>query len=146
MYAAKPYEKQIKRDYNIELSRIDEQGEELGKVMGVRIATQCPNAFIALTTMLEEDKKAISVESSFVGEIVSVTDQQFVVFTLKDATGKTNNFFWLNFFLSDVNLADGYKKLLKKKVRLNYTEQEYFDPRIKEYKKYNVITSLNAAN
>lgn len=150
--AAGPYEKQLKKDYNIDLSKIGSQGEEMGEAigeaLGIKIATRCPDTFMALASMLEQGNGTTPAieEKRFEGTVTSISDQQFIVFTVKDASGKAASFYWLSFFASDMNLSSNYKGVKDKKVQVGYREEEFFDPRINEYKKFNVITSLKSLN
>ncbi len=149
LQAAGPYEKQLKKDYGIELSRIAGQGEQLGEMLGVKIATKCPDTFLALMDMMNytgEEATAVQ-EKTFEGTVTGINDQQFIVFTVKDASGKASSFYWLSFFTTDLSLnSSNYKEIKDRKVQVGYREEEFFDPRINEYKKFNVITSLKSLN
>ncbi len=46
--AAKPYKKQLKRDYNIDFSKIDTYGKELGMIIGLKMTSVCPKCSIDL--------------------------------------------------------------------------------------------------
>lgn len=148
LQAAGPYEKQLKKDYGIELSRIAGQGEQLGEMLGVKIAAKCPDTFVALMDLMGyKGEEATAVEEkTFEGTVTSISDQQFIVFTVKDASGKASSFYWLSFFTTDLSLNSNYKAIKDRKVQVGYREEEFFDPRINEYKKFNVITSLKSLN
>ncbi|WP_276498462.1 hypothetical protein [Pontibacter litorisediminis] len=147
--AAGPYEKQLKKDYGIELTNLSSQGEKLGEMLGVKIATRCPDSFMAMMELMEKGQEAKEValeEKTYEGTVTGVNDQQFIVFTIKDASGKASSFYWLSFFTSDLGSGNNYKEVKGKKVQVGYREEEFFDPRINEYKKFNVITSLKSLN
>ncbi|HMC97309.1 MAG TPA: hypothetical protein VKG92_06650, partial [Flavobacteriales bacterium] len=40
---AGPYAKELKKKYGLDLSKFDEEGEEFGRVVGIRMATHCPD-------------------------------------------------------------------------------------------------------
>lgn len=146
--AAEPYQKQLKKDYGIDFANITDNAEKLGEVLGVKLAARCPDTFMAIMQLMEENKKGdmAVTEKLFEGTVTGVNDQQFIVITVKDESGKSSNFYWLSFFNSDLNLNSGYKNIKDKKVKVAYKEEEYFDPRINEYKKFNVITSMHSLN
>lgn len=149
--AAGPYEKQLKKDFKIDLSKLgsqgDEMGEAIGEALGVKIATRCPDTFMALASVMEQNGEVTAIEEKmFEGTVTGINDQQFIVFTVKDASGKASSFYWLSFFSSNFSLNSNYKEIKDKKVQVSYREEEFFDPRINEYKKFNVITSLKSLN
>lgn len=143
--AATPYEKQIKKDFKVDLAKIDEQGDELGKILGIKIAGNCTNSFMAIVDMMEKEEAGVTAQDKTLeGTVTDINNQQFVIFTVKDESGKFTNLYWLSFFPSDVNLSSNYQQIKNKRVKLSYREQEFFDPRINEYKKYNVITAFES--
>src|SRR5688572_19861396 len=47
--AAMPYKKQIKKNHDIDLDKIDTEGEKLGRIIGLKMASVCPNALVKIT-------------------------------------------------------------------------------------------------
>ncbi|MFC6996425.1 hypothetical protein [Rufibacter roseus] len=146
MKAAQPYNAQLKKDHGIDLlggKDMNSEGEKLGRIVGMKMLSFCPDVLVAVSEFNGGDEEAEPIKT-FEGEVVSIQDQQFVVFTVKDSNGKTNNFLWLTYFQSTPTLTDNYRKILNKQVSITYQEMELYDPRIKELKKYNVINGLTA--
>lgn len=142
--AAAPYEKKLKKDYGIDMKKIDSQGEELGRLIGMKMAGKCPSVIVKMTSMLNKNSE-LKLQSDFIdldGEIITINKEKFVEFTIKDEKGKTSKYYWLGFVKSDVDIENEYETLLNKKVKITYTEQEYFDSRINEYKLFKILNSL----
>ena len=143
--AAAPYKKQLKKEYGIDLNKIDTQGEELGSVVGLKMASVCPDALMEMVLKadveIEEEDAAVSYID---GHITKIEENKFIVFSLMDAKGKTTKFYWLTFIETNLNfeLTSQYKSLMNETVRITYTPQEFFDYRIAEYRIYNVIHKI----
>lgn len=140
--AALPYEKQLKRDHDIELDRIEEQGQELGMLVGMEMASICPDELMILTGEAEEEIPEDEFLMLFEGEVTKIQSEQFVVFSVKNIEGKVLKFHWLTFISSDIELSENYKSLLGKDVRIYYEEYEFFDPRLDAYRDFNLIDEL----
>lgn len=141
--AASPYKKQLKKDYKIDFDKIDTQGEELGKIIGFKMAGVCPDALLKIATKVNSENNDFETTySEVMGQIISVDENYFVVFSVKDNKGKVSKFYWLTFIDSDVELPVDYKSLVDKTVKISYVSQEFFDPKIGEYRFFNIIQSL----
>ncbi len=147
---ATKYAEEIKRDYGIDLTRMDnfgaDEGEKLGQVVGLRMLNFCPEILMELAELeqLDDEEEANTpTVKAFEGSITEIETEVVVVFTAKDSRGKSEKFYWMGFVESNVeDLANTYEKLKKKEVQLEYVEQEIFDPRIGEYRNVKVITGL----
>lgn len=145
--ASVPYKKQLKKDYNIDFAKIDEQGEELGALIGMRMATHCPEGLLKIAAMYKEGE-ATEVEEEYTGStasgvVIKVETDFFVTFSVKDDAGKINKYYWLGFPDSNQELQYSYKDLLAKNVNINYTPQDFFDPKIEAYRVFNVISRID---
>ena len=141
--ASMPYKKQLKKEFGIDLDNIDVEGARLGKLIGIRMTTVCPDALVKITQRASETEKQgrreLMREHGF---ITGIDDDFFVVFTLKDENGKISKYYWLSFIDSGIELTENYTDLMGKPATILYEEQEFFDPRIKEYRKFNIIKEL----
>ncbi len=140
--AATPYTKEIKKDYNIDLKYIETQGEELGRVVGLKMAGVCPDVMMKLAQTTEKASPENMTES-YIGTVTQVGNDQFVVVSVKNKAGKEVKFFWLTFIKSEQDLVNTYSKLKGKTVEVVSVSQEFFDHRISEYRPFNIIVSLN---
>ncbi|MEM6297082.1 MAG: hypothetical protein AAF740_00160 [Bacteroidota bacterium] len=147
---ATKYAEEIKRDYGLDLTRMDafgeDEGEQLGQVIGLKMLNICPEVLMDIAEsgqFDEEEEDNAPASGSFEGSISGVEIGTIVVFTAKDSRGKSEKFYWMGFVESNVeDLANTYEKLKKKKVQIEYVEREVFDPRIGEYRNVKVITGL----
>lgn len=145
--------------------------KNLGRVVGVKLSVRCPD-FVAkvnkvMNSNYAEKKKDTSRESVVVeddlslppivmdpeaddmleveiseGIITKIENENFVVFSLRDETGKVTKFYWLTFIEADVDLSANYQSFLDKNVEIGYVKKEFFDPKINEYRTFNVIFDL----
>jgi hypothetical protein len=138
--AATPYQKEIERDHNINFENIDKEGEKLGRIIGMKMATVCPNTLVKISQQADDEDKNKEVTSE--GTVMKIDSDLFVVFSIKDDAGKVNKYYWLSFVESETDLINSYLSLVKKKVSFGYTTQEFFDPRIKEYRQVFVLTEI----
>lgn len=140
--AATPYKKQLKKDYNIDLNRIDTQGEELGRIIGLKMASICPDALLKMANRFNSESTTELSESEFEGQIVGIDENKFVEFSVKEESGKITKFYWFTYVESNIELAINYKTLTDKFVRITFISQDYFDARIAEYRTINIIQKL----
>lgn len=144
--AAMPYKKKLKKDYKIDFNKIDEQGEELGQIIGAKMGMVCPEALVKIANKfedVEDEPNGDAIDNnSFNGKIVDIEQNQFVTFSIKDERGKVTKFYWFNFIESYMDLPQNYKTLKDKSVQIYFSTQEFFDPKIGEYRNFNIIESL----
>ncbi len=143
--ASEPYKKQLKKDHNIDLNNIENEGEALGKVVGFRMATVCPDALLKLSKMSEkeENKEKPSETATSIGKITKIDKEVFVMFSVFDNSGKSMKFYWLTAVDSNIDLANNYKTLLETDVKITYITKEIFDPKIGEYRNFNIIQKID---
>jgi len=143
---AMPYKKQIKKDYGINMDNIAEEGGKLGGIIGVKMAGICPNAVMKMAQSVK-DSKAEKAEKadlqSITGVITKIEKDFFVVFSIKDESGKTLKYYWLTSVETKLDLISSYASLIGKNVNITFENQEFFDPKIEDYRTFPVIKDLN---
>jgi hypothetical protein len=141
--ASEPYKKQLKKDYNIDVNNIDKEGEALGKVVGLKMASFCPDGLFRLSKMEQNDTKEKEKESlTSIGKVTQIDRDVFVVFSVFDNSGKSMKFYWLTSVESNIDLANNYRTLVENDVRIKYYTKEFFDPKIGEYRNFNILEKL----
>ena len=144
--ASSPYETELLRDHDIDLSRISEgnYGEQLGMLVAVKMAVGCPELMASLVGDDDRDEEAYE-EMYFEarGTVFSIEEEPFVCFTIKDEAGRKQKFYWLSYVDSEMNLETTFQSLLGREVYFEYVVQEVFDPRIKEYRNINILVYLD---
>ena len=142
--AARPYAAELLKDHNIDFDKIDTQGEELGRLIGMKMAAICPKKLVAVANRMSEsnsdnDSDIVSVA----GTVTRVKEGAFVEFSLDEGDGTFNKYSWITKVDSDINLVEEYNNLVGKRVMISFKDQEVFDGRIGEYRNFRVIVSLN---
>lgn len=142
--ASLPYQKQLKKNFKIDLEEINESvGEKLGKLIASKMISDCPDLLIIASQKINlSNEKKENLQGEITGKITKVSSDNQVVISLVDAKGKYMKFLWQTFIESNFNLMNNYKDLVDKNVSIEYVEKEFFDPKIREYRKYNVISKL----
>lgn len=141
--ASEPYKKQLKKDYDIDFNNIEKEGEALGKIVGFKMATVCPDGLIRLLKMAETEPKENKKEAlTSIGKVTQIDREVFVVFSVFDNSGKSMKFYWLTSAESNIDLANNYKTLIESDVKIKYYTKEFFDPKIGEYRNFNIIEKI----
>ena len=141
--AATPYKKQLKADHNIDLDKIDKQGEKLGQLIGFRMASVCPDEILRASKDAIEEAEDEDELYYITGSVVNIEKEQFVIISVKnDDDGKTSKYYWLDYVDSEMDLQIEYNNLSGKRIELYYSIDELFDARIDEYKSFNIIEGI----
>lgn len=147
--AAQPYEKELLRDYKIDFAKIDQQGEELGRIIGMKMATVCPQDLMVIASRLESDdikSNDVSSNSEITGKITGIQEKDFVTFIVRDNKGNMKRLLWMapiKLYGKYGNLSRDYKLFLSERATITYDTQEYFDFEKKTHRMYNVIKSIS---
>lgn len=139
--AAMPYQKQLMKDYKINLNKIEQCGEELGILLGLKMATVCPESVLKMTKKATKDNNKIP-KKIIEGKIIGIDDAKFVEFSVKDDSGKISRYCWFSYIESNLDLSNKYKTLVGETVQITYIPQDFFDARISEYRTFNVIQKI----
>ncbi|NNM15883.1 MAG: hypothetical protein HKO56_04420 [Bacteroidia bacterium] len=109
------------------------------------MASKCPEVlkmFVENPELLDELDDD-EVETLFVeGEITDINTDNFVVFTLEEENSVQKKYYWFSSVKADLNIVSEYKSLLNKRVILYYQPEEFFDPKIDEYRIFNKIVEI----
>jgi hypothetical protein len=136
-----PYKDKLKTDFGVDLDNIVKDGERIGQILGLRMATQCPTTVVKLGIISKADKAAV-VENTVEGVISRIEKDFFVVFSLKDNSDKTIKLYWLSQVPSSIDLINNYESLLGKSIKVTYQPKEFFDPKVNDYRPFNLITKI----
>jgi hypothetical protein len=138
----KPYRKELKKDYGLDMDDFDETNDKFSETLGIKMSTKCPKVlfrFIAASSQEESAKEEVVVE---IGTITSSEKDAFIYFNLKNEAGKPSKLYWLDFIQSDLDMINNYLSLLGKKVEISYVNKELFDPKSSEYRSFKVIKKI----
>ena len=138
MEAARPYKKQLKKDFDIDFNEIERDGE----MIGLRMATTCPTALMKVVNTVEQNEFKNLSGNVVTGQVTAISDDKFVEFSIRDEVGKISKYYWFTFIESDYQLSTDYKSLIDKNVQVHFKTEEFFDARIGEYRTVNIIEKI----
>jgi hypothetical protein len=61
---------------------------------------------------------------------------------LRDNTGKTVKLYWMSQVNANIDLINGYESMLGKNVKVTYQSKDFFDPKVNDYRQFNLITKI----
>lgn len=141
------FKAELLRDHGINMDEIQYDGEKLGRLIAIEMITVCPDQMKRIASNIEADDSSSSDQentlTSMQGVIKSIEKNEFITFTVTAEDGKTSKFYWLTFIESKNDLQNEFNSYNKKKVEIEYSIFEFYDPKLEEYRNYNVIESLN---
>ncbi len=140
--AAGPYQKELLAEYGLDLNKMDTEGEKIGVLIGGKMAAACPNTLVEVTQRTSSDEQSEETISSH-GTVMEVSTDFLIYFAIKDERGRTEKYYWYSFVDSDTDLIKDYNNLKDKNVTIEYHREEFFDPKIMEYRPLNIIDVLN---
>jgi hypothetical protein len=131
--------KVIKYDTNSD-SSLDKVSEQVG----MQMVSICPDVFSSmLQNETTEDTVAedVAPDPSVSGVFQSIVSNDFKTIVILDDTNQKREYIWLYPFEGDSLLIKN--KLVKgDKIRILYREQNFFDPKINDYRMYNEILEV----
>ena len=144
---AKPYHRELKRDYDIDIKGVfnnDAHLTELGEVFAMLMVNECPDIFKTFITdsYLGEDDPSSQRTKVLNGTISKIEKSDFVVFHLTGDNRVLTKLHWISKIESDLDLPSVYASLQNRRVTVSYYTAELFDPKTNQYRSINLITSL----
>jgi hypothetical protein len=137
------YEKDIEKHYGKNTISDKSKMETLGRDVGVQMAKKCPSFLKLIMENLadEDDEDIYEEEPSITGSFFQIKSEQFITFSIKEASGRTVEFILLNNFDNSFLLTEN---LLKTNdiVEVVYYELEMFDAKIKKFVTYKIVSDI----
>lgn len=142
--AANPYEKELRKKYNVDLTQItNEGGESLGRLIAPRMAARCPDELAALMQKISAQDQAVEEEEAVTmirGEVVKATKDRFLWLMVRGEDGRTIELLWLDHVSGaehiDLSAPQGTK------AGFAYVQRELLDPASGAYRSYDVLTAI----
>lgn len=117
---------------------------KLGEDIALKMVSFCPDAILDLgrSSMDDKEEAAKNVEyTKITGQITDIKTEQFVSIIVKDDKSRIHTFLLLDYF--DTASVFTENRLAKKDtVTVSYTEVELYDPKMKEFRYFKIITGL----
>lgn len=146
--AINAYEKDVEKHYGKDIVNDDERMEKLGYEIGTKMGAKCPTIFKfmlesddAEDAAAEEEYYEEEPDLSVSGQITIIKSEQFITFSLKEATGKMNQFILLGSFENAYLLTDKVLKI-NDNVEVFYYEYEMFDAKLNKFVSFNVVSDI----
>ena len=135
------FEKDVEKHYGKDVITNEKKMEELGYDVGVKMGAKCPKLF---QFMLDEETDSSAVEEADLmisGKVTEIKSDQFLSFSIKEESGKTNQFILLNNFDNSFLLTD---KILKANdsVDVSYYESEIYDSKLGKFLTFKILTDI----
>jgi hypothetical protein len=127
-------------NYNSEANSIDKVSEQVG----MQMVSICPDVFTDMLQNEETSEVASDAEvtdTSSTGIFQSMVSNQFNTIIIMDSENQKREFIWLFPFEGDALFIKN--KIIKgDKIEILYREQNFFDPKINDYRIYNEILKV----
>ena len=137
------FEKDVDVHYGKNVTTNQEKMEALGYDMGLKMALKCPSVFQLMVDGTDSENADDTVEEDLMitGTLAEIKSSQFLTFSVKESSGKINNFLLLNTFDNAFLLTD---KVLKSNDNLEvyYYESELFDPKAAKFVSFKIVTDI----
>jgi hypothetical protein len=145
---AAPYQKELKKKYDVDLNNLDEGGERFGQLIGMRLALHCPE-FVALMARLSEESEveeppaqAPVLTSTLDGSLLSVKSGQFLTLVVKKEDGSTQDLLLLGH-------AENAEQVLRRPDQgrgtsgtWTYTTSDLYDAASRTYRPFYVLKAV----
>lgn len=142
MLATKDYKEELTRDYNIDWELGHNEGERLGRIIGVQLISVCPEVILSIVEQAQEQMPEEITSLRIIGRVQRISNDQFIVFDIQDTSNRTDKYYWLTFIDTEFDLQNDYLELEGKLVEITYFTLDFYDARIKEYRPHKIIDSL----
>jgi hypothetical protein len=143
--AMNKYEKDVEKYYGKNVISDDKKMEELGYDIGLKMGTKCPSVFKFMMENSDDSANEEYIEEEpdamISGKLTEIKAEQFLTFSVKETSGKMNQFILLTDFDNAFLLTD---KVLKTNdlLEVYYYELELFDAKLAKFVTYKVVTDI----
>lgn len=140
--AVVPFKEQLRADHGVDLDNPRKDSERLGALVGARMTQHCPALMVRLARAAAPGDAGQTVEFTVEGTVTRVEKEPFVILTVQDGDGRTVKLWWLQSVPSGIDFVNTYESLAGRRLKVSYQPRDFFDPRISDYRKFNVISRI----
>lgn len=117
--------------------------EVFGEQVAMKMLNYCPDVLMKFGEDVTDDDTAATTEKSGAveGEVTEIKSEQFVTVAVKDKNARVHQLLLLTYFDTASAFTENQVKK-KDKVSVSYIEQELYDPKLKEFRYFKIITDL----
>ncbi len=141
------YQEELQTAFGISME--DQSGmEKMGMEIGLQLAKDCPaflKMFVNNPTALKEIAGGSNTDATVMsinGTLQKIVTGDFTYIQVKDASGKIEKLWWMEYFDGSAKLITDATTMVNKQVKVKYTEKEMYNATLKEYIKIKVIKGL----
>ena len=138
------YEKELKSVYNMDFE--DEKSmENIGREVGMKLAKDCPVFLKMFMSNPQAMKESMGKESKTLfisGTLVKIIPGDISHIQVKDASGKIEKLWWMEYFEGSNKLVNESQNHLNKAIKVSYVEKEIYNSTLKDYVKMKIITAV----
>lgn len=136
---------EIKDILNLDITDAENM-KDFGQTLGMKLAMECPDFMRIVSgskTFKDELKKGVPEKASYSisGTLVKIVPGDITHFLIKDAQGKTEKIWWMEYFEGADKLKDS--KGINKPVVIRYKESEVYSAAMKDYIKIKIATGID---
>ncbi|WP_313807674.1 hypothetical protein [Flavobacterium sp.] len=124
------------------------KAEKLGEDIAFRMVTVCPDVFKSLMETFADEEEAVVEEGSsevftpsIQGKVVEIKSGEFLTLVITDSSQRKHSLLVLTQF-EGANYLIENKLKKNQSIEVKYFEQEFYDPKTKDYKYYKVLDYL----
>ena len=143
---AGPYSKELKKKYKFDLNRFDEQGEEFGRLVGMRMAAHCPDVLADIVAMSEAEEEAPELPPVNIkkvhGTVQETKPSTFLTIVVRVENGSTYEFLLLDHVQNAEQIYTDPAKAKGFVAEWAYEEREFFDPYSRTYRTQRVLRGI----
>ena len=116
----------------------------LGMDVGFKMAVVCPDAFSRMfkSTLAAQKKSPVVVTKAteeIKGTLEKIVDGEFTYFIIKNAKGKSEKIWWMEYFSGSEKITNAS---LNELLSVEYYEKEVYNPALKEYIKIKIAAGV----
>lgn len=142
---ASKYEKELKKKHGFDLSKIDQEGEALGRAVGFRMAKHCPDVLMKMVDASEKQTATgttSSTEKTMVGKLTEVRRGEFLTLVVRSETGSTYELLVLGPVANGGALLENVDGAVGRSMAWSFEESELFDVRSGAFRNFKVLRSI----
>ena len=138
--AINKHEKDVEVHYGKNVISDEKKMEALGYDIGLKMGAKCPTVFRFMMDESDETEEP-ATDMKIEGKLSGIKSEQFLTFSVKETSGKVNQFILLNNFENAFLLID---KVLKTNdaIEVYYYELELFDAKLAKFVTYKVVSDI----
>ncbi|HEY0976651.1 MAG TPA: hypothetical protein VGE21_04205 [Flavobacteriales bacterium] len=141
------HEKELKKKHGFDLSKIDTEGEALGRAVGVRMAKHCPEVLLMMAQLGEDGEDLPPpppdlLTKTMMGKLVEVRKGEFLTLVVRSETGSTYELLVLGPVENGGELLNAPDPAVGRSMAWSYDERELYDVRSGSFRSFKVLRAL----